>query len=233
MNLLAAACACALVLLASPRATSIRLRQLAAVGSSRLPFRGLGGIAQRIPGNRWARMAHQRRHTRAMDAVAALVAELQVGAPSGVALARAFAEISDLCPRSLAAARFGGDIADGLRADAMSVPALSGLAAVWRVAEDSGSGLANACAALLQGLRDSEELRRTLDAQLAGPRASARMLSALPLVGLLMGLLLGGNPLVWLLATAPGRLCLLGGVLLNVVGILWTRRIAAKAAVEA
>lgn len=186
-------------------------------------------LPQRIPGSRWARAAALRRHARVIDAVAALVAELQVGAPSRVALSRAFSDVADICPRTLAAARFGGDVVEALEDDGARLPPLIALAAVWRVGEESGTGLATACVALLHGLRESEELRRILDAQLAGPRASARMLSFLPIVGLLMGLMLGGNPLAWLLTTTPGRLCLTAGVALNVAGVLWTRRIATKA----
>jgi tight adherence protein B len=79
---------------------------------------------------------------------------------------------------------------------------------------------------LLASARASEDVRRQLAAQLAAPKATARMLSALPLVGLLMGLLLGGDPLGWLLSTAPGLICLLGGVALTGLGAWWTHRIA-------
>jgi tight adherence protein B len=65
-----------------------------------------------------------------------------------------------------------------------------------------------------------------LEAQLAGPRATARMLATLPLIGLAMGMLMGADPLQWLLGTAPGLLCLLGGALLTVAGMAWTGRIA-------
>ena len=59
--------------------------------------------------------------------------------------------------------------------------------------------------------RSSEDVRVDLEGQLAGPRATARMLALLPLVGIGFGMMLGSDPLSWLLGTTPGRLCLPGG----------------------
>ena len=63
--------------------------------------------------------------------------------------------------------------------------------------------------------------------QLAGPRATARTLATLPLIGLLLGVLMGADPIGWLLGSALGLGCLAGGAVLTGLGILWTSRIAA------
>jgi tight adherence protein B len=54
------------------------------------------------------------------------------------------------------------------------------------------------------------------------------MLALLPLVGIGFGMMLGSDPLAWLLGTTPGRLCLLAGLVLTAAGTLWTGRIAAR-----
>ena len=68
--------------------------------------------------------------------------------------------------------------------------------------------------------------------QLAGPRATAALLGALPAVGVLLGTGLGAAPLDVLLRTSWGLGCLVLGSLLTIAGVAWTERIA-RAAEEA
>ena len=49
------------------------------------------------------------------------------------------------------------------------------------------------------------------EAALAGPRATAMVLSWLPLGGVGLGLLLGADPVGTLVGTVPGRTCLVTG----------------------
>jgi tight adherence protein B len=184
----------------------------------------LTSVTQRIR-SRGVRAADARRAA-LLDLLSALVAELQAGLPPRTALTRAAEDQAQLCPRTLAAARFGGDVVEAMRADADTAPLLRTVAAAWQVGENSGAGLVIALGTLLASARTSEDVRRQLAAQLAAPKATARMLTALPLIGLLMGLLLGGDPLSWLLSTAPGLVCLFGGVALTSLGAWWTHRIA-------
>lgn len=162
---------------------------------------------------------------RAVEALAALAAELRGGQPLGLALLNA-AGCPPVWPATLAALRLDGDVTSALRHDAKARPVLAALAACWQVSSASGSGLSAAVDRLAESARVAEDVRVQLEAQLAGPRATARMLATLPLIGLAMGMLLGADPLQWLLGTPPGLLCLLGGVLLTVAGMAWTSRIA-------
>ena len=70
--------------------------------------------------------------------------------------------------------------------------------------------------------------RHDIAAQLAGPRATARLLAVLPLLGILMGAGLGMHPLSFLLGGPPGLACLTAGVALDGLGLWWTRRMAAR-----
>lgn len=100
------------------------------------------------------------------------------------------------------------------------------LAACWQVAEESGAGLAQAVERIAATLQAEEALRREVRAQLAGPRATARMLAGLPALGLLLGAALGARPLEVLLHTAYGVGCLVAGILLAAAGVVWTDRLA-------
>lgn len=107
--------------------------------------------------------------------------------------------------------------------------AVSGARAAALLAAELGSPLADmldACAAGLMRADENEAARRIA---LAGPVASARLLAALPLLGLALGTLSGANPLGQLLGGGPGTLVGLLGVALLVGGHLWTRRLVAAA----
>lgn len=151
-------------------------------------------------------------------ALAALATELAAGAAPASALI-ATAQARQHWPHALAAAQAGGDVADAFESDGAW-----DLAACWRIAGSHGAGLARAIDALARHERESAAVRARLAAELAGPRASARMLAALPLVGLAMGVLMGADPLGFLLG-GIGLLCLLVAALLTGVGLLWGARI--------
>jgi tight adherence protein B len=164
--------------------------------------------------------------------LAALAAELDAGQTTDVALQEACRGLDPPpCPRALAAARMGSDVATALREDAQmtSSAGLRALAACWQVASRSGSGLSASVHRLARAHRASARARGELVAELATVRASARLLACLPIVGLLFGIGLGAQPLTWLSATWIGRLTFAAGMALQGVGLLWLRRITARA----
>ncbi|WUH99237.1 type II secretion system F family protein [Spirillospora sp. NBC_00431] len=103
------------------------------------------------------------------------------------------------------------------------------LAACWRVGAERGGTLATVLDGLATALRDEESQRQDVSVQLAGPRATARLLAALPLLGLAMAAALGAHPLPFLFGTLPGLACLSTGLALNLTGLYWTRRLARSA----
>lgn len=193
-------------------------------GRQRISSWILGHLARRGvgPGGR-RRQARER--SRVIQALGTLAAEVEAGLPPEEALVRA-AGSPPAWPRAARHARGGGDVPAALLEDAAEQPVLAQLSACWRIAS-RGSGLADAVRQLAATARASEDVRVEMEGQLAGPRATARLLSVLPLVGMGLGMMLGSDPLGWLLSTGPGRLCLGAGVLLTAVGAWWTARIAA------
>ncbi|WP_433330596.1 type II secretion system F family protein [Spirillospora sp. CA-294931] len=103
------------------------------------------------------------------------------------------------------------------------------LAACWRVGAERGGTLATVLDGLAEALRDDEAQRQEVAVQLAGPRATARLLAVLPVLGLAMSAAMGGNPLVFLFTTLPGVACLVVGVGLDLTGLWWTQRLVQSA----
>lgn len=54
------------------------------------------------------------------------------------------------------------------------------------------------------------------------------MLALLPVLGIVLGLAVGGDPIGWLLGTPLGWACLGLGLLLIAAGLAWASRIVAR-----
>lgn len=186
-------------------------------------------VRYRLPGRPCPRLRVPRRHRRRSDSVVEVLGGLRDELLAGAALRVAFERSvmatgdTDVCSESLAVCRMGGDVATALRRDGRSQPLLLSLAALWQVSEGSGSALAAALERLLDGAVQSARLRREVAGQLAGPRATMRVLAVLPVVGIGMGLLMGANPIGFLLGTVWGWGCLVAAVVLEILGVLWIR----------
>lgn len=204
------------------------------------PVAGLLGTAAAALLVRWRRArsvaaARAQERVRAVEACAALAGELRAGRSVPEALDAA-ADVAVGPSRTsfaaaAAAAQIGGDVAAALRPpDACAVgPVLDALAACWSVCSTSGSGLASAVERLEEGLRAEQAQRRAVDAELAGPRATAGLLALLPVAGLLLASGLGAHPLHVLLHTPVGVVCLVGGLGLDAFGVWWTGRLVVRA----
>lgn len=128
----------------------------------------------------------------------------------------------------------GDSIADAVAAEALALggqagDAWLGLAAAWDVATQAGAPLAACLRQLAASFRALGQVHRDLSVALAGPAATAKMVMALPLVGILFGSLLGFNTLQTLFLTVPGLICLAAGSLLMLAGARWNGRLVRSA----
>ncbi|MBD0424417.1 type II secretion system F family protein [Streptomyces sp. TRM S81-3] len=209
----------------------------AVLGGSVIPLlAGAAGVAvlRRLRLAGWARRAREARQDAVIALCGALAGEVRAGRQPGEALLYAAHDsggLGDGQAAVLAAARFGGDVPGALAAAARQPGAdgLRGLAACWRVAVDQGAGLAAGLERLEAALRAERDQRADLRAQLAGARATAVMLAGLPVLGLLLGVALGADPLHVLLHTGAGLGCLLAGAVLEGLGAWWVTRIVRRA----
>ena len=188
-------------------------------------------LGHRIRKRLSAKQLHFRAVARDNDRLArwalAVAADLHAGSEPDAALRRA-AQVHDYAHSAAAAARVGGNVPEALLKDAArdDVAALRSISACWRLGLTTGAGLASGIEAVVDGRRQALQVRRSLTTELAGARATARMMSALPLAGVGLGWLAGANPIGWLTGTPLGYLTLVVGVGLNCLGAAWTHRIA-------
>ena len=108
-------------------------------------------------------------------------------------------------------------------------PAWRALAAAWWVASEAGAPLAPSLRQFAASLRSLADAQREIAVALSGPVATARLVTALPAVGMLFGLVLGFNTVEVLFTTGPGVVCLAAGCGLLVTALLWNRRLVRAA----
>jgi tight adherence protein B len=168
------------------------------------------------------------------DASALLAANLRVG----MVPTRALGAAADTCP-VLHGARetlaLGGDVAAVWRRQSQQegLDGLRDLAGAWQVGTRSGASLTATLEQVAAGLSADESLRAVVGSELAAPRATGKLMAALPALGIGMGYLLGGDPVAWLTAGPAGWACLVLGVALACAGVLWIERLSRRAAAQA
>ncbi len=123
----------------------------------------------------------------------------------------------------------GGTSAEGLRLAtrvAQGSPGARGgpvdwLALAFAVSQECGAPLAAVLDGVARVVREEHQAARERDAALAGPRATAAVLTWLPLAGLGLGGLTGTNSVRVLVSTGPGLVCLATGAALWWAGRWW------------
>jgi tight adherence protein B len=168
-----------------------------------------------------------------LDAIARVAQRLSVLLGAGVSPASAWGyleteEFGELCARVAAE----GETAITDCAELLEEPERSawlGLGAAWRVATDMGAPIAPSLEQFAVGLRSLADAQRETEVALAGPVATGRLVLALPVVGILFGVILGFNTIGTLFTTLPGLACLGVGMALLLLGRRWTRRLVAAA----
>ncbi|NUW44747.1 type II secretion system F family protein [Nonomuraea rhodomycinica] len=232
--LMAAVCATIAVWLwMGPEAAETRLRRMISPATPGRPFlwQSVRRLAARPSPAR--RADAWRRAT--IELCQSLSAELTAGRTPGEALTRALEAVDfpdpDALRPAVAAARDGGDVAGALAsvAPAQGGEGLRRLAACWEVSVTAGAGLAALVDRVGSTLRTAQAHRQDVAAQLAGPRTTARMLAALPALGILMAAALDMHPLDFLFGSLPGLACLTVGIALDACGLWWTHRMAVRA----
>lgn len=111
----------------------------------------------------------------------------------------------------------------------MAADAYATVGSVWDLALHTGAPLAEAVSLLTEHLREQSRLQGRLEALVAGPRASARLLALLPLIGPVLTLLVGAEPArLYLSSPVAGGSAALG-LLLTALGWRWSAAIVTGA----
>jgi tight adherence protein B len=166
-----------------------------------------------------------------------LVGELRAGSHPVRAFRVAADEIDGMVAGSLRAvaarARLGADVIAGLRTAARSsvLPAhWNRLAACWQLASDHGLAIATLMRAAQRDIAERQRFSARVAAGMAGARATAVILAGLPVLGVLLGQLIGARPLSFLLSGHAGGWLLVVGSMLACAGLVWSDRITDRLA---
>lgn len=166
------------------------------------------------------------------DAVRRMAEELRSGSHPTAALAGVTADgphARDVLGPAAAAAQLGDDVPAAMRRVAAERPELARdverVAAAWALAERHGIPLAALLGAAQDDIRWRVRFSHTVGAQLAGPRATATVLTTLPVLGVGLGQLMGADPIGVLRGGLLGQVLIVVGVGLAAAGSAWTERI--------
>ncbi|APT93580.1 hypothetical protein CPHO_01180 [Corynebacterium phocae] len=180
-----------------------------------------------------AHRAAQKRNNILAGYLGILTAELRAGATFPTALAHAADSLPTHASEELrlhlrAAAHLAA--ADGEVDLAFGRAGLPSLAATVRLARHHGISLAPLVGQVQTRLDTADAHSRTTAASLQGPRATALVLSCLPLLGLAMGSAMGAHPVAFLTGGGVGGWLLVAGTALAGGGFVWSQAIIARAA---
>jgi tight adherence protein B len=194
-------------------------------------------LGERLRRRRRASRERVARAAATIELTFGLADELRAGRTPDQALA-AVAAMSGPLQQALnnaaSAAAVGADPAAEL-ARAAGLPGAEQLASVgaaWSVAASAGGRVAVVLERLGRAMDDDQDLRRELEAAMAGPRATMALLALLPVLGLALGEGIGADPIGLLVHRPVGWALLAGAAGLDLAGV-WLTHSIARAALRA
>ena len=121
------------------------------------------------------------------------------------------------------------DLSEAMFVEAQTHPELTPLAIALAVSEHSGARIGSVLDNLTQEVMHTRSQRAEVHAELAATKATIGVLVGLPLLGMLMGIVMGVNPIGWLLTNKYGHICLASALVLEVCGLVWVRLLVKRA----
>jgi tight adherence protein B len=112
-------------------------------------------------------------------------------------------------------------------------PLLVNCANLLEISSSSGSSIHDALTQISQSLINRRKQEQLISTELASTKATVFVLAGLPIMGAGMGLMLGTDSISWLLGTTAGRTCLVLGVILELAGWFWIKRLLNRALADA
>lgn len=215
-------------------ATAVAAALAAGISPAVLVSASVVATTAAIRQRRYRRCRQQRAEGRALEtALDVLVNELRAGAHPVCAVSAAATETGatdvGVAMHAVAArARLGAEVAAGLRSMATGSKLTvywQRLAQCWQLAGEHGLAISALMRAAQQDIVERQRFAERVAAGMAGARATAAILAALPVLAVLLGQLIGAAPIGVLLGKRFGGWLLMAGVLFACGGLLWADRI--------
>ena len=109
------------------------------------------------------------------------------------------------------------------------VASLASCANLLELSSQSGSSINEALTQVAEKLMTRRNQEQLIATELASTKATVYVLAGLPIMGAGMGLMLGSDSISWLLGSPAGRVCLVLGIGLELVGWFWIKRLLNRA----
>jgi tight adherence protein B len=175
-------------------------------------------------GRRWLHLLHRRPPTKKADVAAELIftdvsALLRAGISPGICWERAAGVPTD---------HLGIPDVHALKERVGEASAIS-MVAASKLAMRLGAPLAPVLLAVGGTLEAERQVEAERRAALGGPQSTARVLLALPVVGLVIGMILGANPFEVATEGGLGSVSIIVGVALLLAGRIWIRSLIQQA----
>jgi hypothetical protein len=122
----------------------------------------------------------------------------------------------------------GTSITKAINIDLPNDLVAKGFASLWQVCENNGAALSPALNQFAQQIRVEKELRQELSSSMSGAKLSAWVLAGLPLIGIVLAAFLGVNSLEWLANSKIGNFNIVAALILEVIGIIWVKKITSR-----
>ena len=122
----------------------------------------------------------------------------------------------------------GTSIKQAINIDLPNDLAAKSFASLWQVCENNGAALSPALSQFAQQIRVEKELRQELSSSMSGAKLSAWVLAGLPLFGIVLAGFLGVNSLEWLANSKIGNFNIVAALILEVIGIVWVKKITSR-----
>jgi tight adherence protein B len=113
-----------------------------------------------------------------------------------------------------------------------NAPSLARCANLLDLSAQSGSSVNEALTQVADKLMNRKNQEQLIATELASTKATVFVLAGLPIMGAGMGLMLGADSISWLFGSSAGRVCLVLGLGLELVGWLWIKRLLNRASVD-
>jgi tight adherence protein B len=122
----------------------------------------------------------------------------------------------------------GASITQAIEIDLPNDLVAKSFASLWQVCENNGAALSPALNQFAQQIRVENELRQELSSSMSGAKLSAWVLAGLPLFGIALAGFLGVNSPEWLANSKLGNFNIVAALILEVIGIIWVRKITSR-----
>lgn len=195
---------------------------------------GIAGATLCVRWRRRRRLMVQREELIVLESgLDVVVGELRVGAHPVRAFEVTAAELGGTTGEAFAAiaarARLGVTLDPAVPRLGPSASQWNRISRGWMLAQRHGLAVADLLDMCRTDLQERQRFTARVNAGLAGPRATAAVLTGLPVVGIGLGQMIGAKPLSVLCAGGMGGALLVVGVTLACAGLLWSDVITGKA----